>query len=221
MNDRIRVAIADDQALVRAGFRAILSIYPDLEVVGEAVDGVEAVELARRERPDLVLMDVHMPRLDGISATTTIVKEHLAKVLVLTTFDLDHYVLDALRAGASGFLLKDAPAESLAPAVRTVHAGQSLLSPAVVARLVDRHAPPRTEDPRGAAALARLTAREAEALRSLAQGLSNAEIAARMRVGEATVKTYVSSMLTKLGLRDRLQAVVFAVETGIAPGPGS
>lgn len=216
MNERIRVAIADDQALVRAGFRAILTVFPDFEVVGEAVDGVAAVELARRERPDVVLMDVHMPRLDGIQATASIVRERLAKVLVLTTFDLDEYVLDALRAGASGFLLKDAPAESLAPAIRTVHAGQALLDPAVVGRLVERHAPPPREDPRRRAALDRLTARESEALLALAEGLSNVEIARRMRVGEATVKTYVSSMLMKLGLRDRLQAVVFAYESGIA-----
>ncbi len=221
MTERIRIVIADDQALVRAGFRAILSIDPDLVMVGEASDGVEAVELARRERPDLVLMDVHMPRLDGIGATTTIVREGLAKVLVLTTFDLDHYVLDALRAGASGFLLKDAPAESLAPAIRTVHAGQSLLSPTVVARLVERHAPPQIEDPRRRAALDRLTAREAEVLHGLAQGLSNAEIAAALSVGDATIKTYVSAILTKLALRDRLQAVVFAYETGIAKPPTS
>jgi DNA-binding NarL/FixJ family response regulator len=219
MTELIRIVLADDQALVRAGFAAILSISPDLQVVGEAEDGVEAVELARRERPDLVLMDVHMPRLNGIDATSLIVKEQLAKVLVLTTFDLDHYVLDALRAGASGFLLKDAPAESLAPAVRTVHAGQALLSPAVVARLVERHAPPPPEDPRRRGVLERLTSREAETLQSLAEGLSNAEIAERMQVGEATVKTYVSAMLVKLGLRDRLQAVVFAFETGIARGP--
>lgn len=220
MTERIRVAIADDQALVRAGFRAILTVFPDLEVVGDAEDGIGAVALTRRERPDVVLMDIHMPRLDGIAATTTIVRERLAKVLVLTTFDLDRYVLDALRAGASGFLLKDAPAESLAPAIRTVHAGQTLLSPAVIGRLVERHAPPPAEDPRRRAALDRLTNREAEALRALAEGLSNAEIAERMQLGEATVKTYVSSMLMKLALRDRLQAVVFAYETGIAPTAG-
>lgn len=215
----IRIGLADDQALVRAGFRAILGVYPDIEVVGEAEDGAAAVDLARRERPDLMLMDIHMPRLDGIQATGRIVGERLAKVLVLTTFDLDRYVLDALRAGASGFLLKDAPAESLAPAIRTVQAGQSLLSPAVVGRLVERHAPPPIEDPRRRWALDQLTNREAEVLRALAQGLSNAEIAARMQVGDATVKTYVSGVLTKLALRDRLQAVVFAYETGIASPP--
>ncbi len=220
MSERIRVGIADDQALVRAGFTAILGVYPDLEVVGEAEDGVGAVDLARRLRPDIVLMDVHMPRLDGIQATERIVADGLAKVLVLTTFDLDRYVLDALRAGASGFLLKDAPAESLAPAIRTVHAGQSLLSPAVVTRLVERHAPPRSEDPRKARALEQLTNREVDTLLALAEGLSNAEIAERMHVGDATVKTYVSGVLTKLALRDRLQAVVFAYETGIAVPPG-
>ncbi len=219
MSSPIRVLIADDQALVRAGFAAILSMVDDLEVIGEATDGVEAVAIARRERPDVVLMDVHMPRLDGIAATGAIVGERLAKVLVLTTFDLDKYVLDALRAGASGFLLKDAPAESLAPAVRTVHAGQSLLAPSVVARLVERHAPPPQQDPRRQIALDRLTNREIDALLALAEGLSNAEIAARMQVGDATVKTYVSAVLTKLGLRDRLQAVVFAYETGIAVPP--
>ena len=221
MSERIRVAIVDDQALVRAGFTAILTVFPDLEVVGDAEDGIGAIELTRRERPDVVLMDVQMPRLDGIQATATIVREGLAKVLVLTTFDLDRYVLDALRAGASGFLLKGAPAESLAPAIRTVHAGQTLLSPEVVARLVERHAPPQAEDPRRRAALDRLTNREAEALLALAEGLSNAEIAQRMQVGDATVKTYISGMLTKLGLRDRLQAVVFAYESGIARMPGS
>lgn len=215
----IRVALADDQALVRAGFRAILGVYPDIEVVGEAEDGVAAVELARERRPDLVLMDIHMPRLDGIGATERIVADGLARVLVLTTFDLDRYVLDALRVGASGFLLKDAPAESLAPAIRTVQAGQTLLSPGVVAALVERHAPPPVEDPRRAYALERLTNRELEVLHALAEGLSNAEIAARMGVGDATVKTYVSSVLTKLALRDRLQAVVFAYETGIATPP--
>ncbi|WP_375401392.1 response regulator [uncultured Amnibacterium sp.] len=219
MTAPIRVAIADDQALVRAGFGAILSMSADIEVVGEATDGVEAMELVRRVRPDIVLMDVHMPRLDGIQATAAIVAAQLARVLVLTTFDLDEYVLDALRAGASGFLLKDTPAESLAPAIRTVHAGQSLLSPTVVARLVERHAPATGEDPRRRAALDRLTAREADALLALAEGLSNAEIAERMHVGEATVKTYVSAVLTKLALRDRLQAVVFAFETGIATPP--
>jgi DNA-binding NarL/FixJ family response regulator len=215
----IRVVLADDQALVRAGFSAILGVAADIEVVGEAADGVEAVECARRARPDVVLMDIHMPRLDGIQATERIVREGLGQVLVLTTFDLDRYVLDALRAGASGFLLKDAPAESLAPAIRTVRSGQTLLSPGVVGALVERHAPPLAEDPRRTWALAQLTNREAEVLRALAEGLSNAEIAARMRVGDATVKTYVSGVLTKLALRDRLQAVVFAFETGIAAPP--
>ena len=219
MSNRIRVLIADDQALVRAGFRSILSMYDDIDVVGEAADGVDAVEATQRLRPDIVLMDIHMPRLDGIGATRSIVAAGVAKVLVLTTFDVDEYVLEALRSGASGFLLKDAPAESLAPAVRTVHAGQSLLAPAVVARLVERHARPATEDPRRRAALDRLTTREIDTLLALAEGLSNAEIAERLGVGDATVKTYVSAVLTKLALRDRLQAVVFAYETGIATPP--
>lgn len=218
IGERIRVVLADDQALVRAGFRAILGAAPDLEVVGEAEDGEAAVELAHRLHPDVVLMDIHMPGLDGIRATERIVAGSLGRVLVLTTFDLDRYVLEALRVGASGFLLKDAPAESLAPAVRTVHAGQTLLSPAVVAGLVARYAPPPTEDPRRAIAAERLTARELEVLLALAEGLSNAEIAARLRVGDATVKTYVSAVLMKLGLRDRLQAVVFAYEVGLV-GP--
>lgn len=212
----IRVLIVDDQALVRAGLAAMLSLAADLEVVGEAQDGVEAIALARGLRPDIVLMDVDMPRLDGIAATATIVREQIAKVLVLSTFDADRFVFDALRPGASGFILKDSPAEGLAPAIRTVMADQALLAPAVLQRLVLAHTPSRPEDPRRRAALARLTTREAQALDALAEGLSNAEIADLMGVAEATIKTYVSSVLLKLGLRDRLQAVIFAYECGIA-----
>jgi DNA-binding NarL/FixJ family response regulator len=216
----IRVVIADDHALVRAGFAAILTVSDDIDVVGEAVDGLSVLSLVRELRPDVVLMDVHMPHLDGIAATAEIVRHGLARVLILTTFDVDQYVFDALRVGASGFILKDGEAESLAPAIRGVHSGQSVLAPAVVRRLLERHATtPDPSDPRKEAALARLTTREADTLAALAAGLSNAEIAQRLDVGEATVKTYVSSVLLKLGLRDRLQAVVFAYECGLAtPG---
>ena len=214
MTTRIRVAIADDQALVRAGFRAILTVYPDIEVVGEAEDGVEAVDLVRRERPDIVLMDVHMPRLDGIQATARIVAEGLAKVLVLTTFDVDKYVLDALRAGASGFLLKDAPPEDLVAAVHVVARGDALLAPSITRRMIGRFV---ETSPRRAAppALSALTAREREVLVEVARGLSNAEIAQALFIAEQTTKTHVSRILGKLGLRDRAQAVMVAYETGL------
>jgi DNA-binding NarL/FixJ family response regulator len=211
---RIRVLVADDQAMMRAGFRMILEAQPDIEVVGEASDGVQAVEAAARLRPDVVLMDIRMPRLDGVEATRRLAGH---KVLILTTFGLDEYIVDTLRAGASGFLLKDAPPEELVKAVRVVAAGDALLSPAVTRRLLDRVVPrldrPERESP---AALSELTDREREVLRLLAQGLSNREIADRLVVGEATVKTHVSHVLMKLGLRDRVQAVVLAYEVGLA-----
>ncbi|WP_203416164.1 response regulator [Jiangella ureilytica] len=220
----IRVLIADDQALVRGGFAMILDVQPDIAVVGEADDGVQAVAAARELRPDVVLMDVRMPTMDGIEATTAICRETDARVLVLTTFDLDEYVYDALRAGASGFLLKDMRRDELVEAVRVVASGEALLAPSVTRRLiadvVGRGGPPPGGG-QGAAdgRLDVLTARETQTLRQVARGLSNAEIAAELFVTEHTVKTHVSSMLSKLGLRDRVQAVVLAYETGlVTPG---
>ncbi|GLZ05546.1 DNA-binding response regulator [Actinomadura sp. NBRC 104412] len=225
----IRVLIADDQALVRDGFGMILSAQPDLEVVGEAADGAEAIRLARELRPDVVLMDVRMPNVDGIEATTAICRDTSARVLVLTTFDLDEYVYDALRAGASGFLLKDMRRDELVDAVRVVAAGEALLAPTVTRRLIaevvnrgDRRAPSssgRPAAPRPDGRLDALTARETDTLRQVARGLSNAEIARELYVTEHTVKTHVSSLLSKLGLRDRVQAVVLAYESGLVqPG---
>ncbi|MPZ25097.1 MAG: response regulator [Micromonosporaceae bacterium] len=219
----LRVLIADDQALVRGGFAMILSAQPDLTVVGEAADGAEAIRAARALDPDVVLMDIRMPEVDGIEATTAICRETRAKVLVLTTFDLDEYVYDALRAGASGFLLKDMRREELVDAVRVVAAGEALLAPTVTRRLI-ADVVGRGRSPGGAGAdagLTRLTARETDTLRQVARGLSNAEIAAELYVTEHTVKTHVSSVLTKLGLRDRVQAVVLAYETGLAVPGGS
>ncbi len=220
------IVIADDQGMVRAGLRSLLDSEHDLDVVGEASNGEEALEVVRRLRPDVTLMDVRMPVLDGIAATRTLVDEGtLTKVLVLTTFDLDEYVFEALRAGASGFLLKDAPAEDLAAAVRVVAAGDSLLAPGVTRRVVDafvRRPTPasRPDDPR----LSRLTRREVEVLGLLARGMSNLDIATTLFVSEATTKTHVSNVLAKLGLRDRVQAVIFAYEQGVVrvgePGPG-
>ena len=215
------LVIVDDQGMVRAGFRSLLDGEPGLEVVGEASDGEQAVSVVRRLQPDVTLMDIRMPVLDGLAATRRIVEEGIpTKVLVLTTFDLDEYVFEALRAGASGFLLKDAPAEELAAAVRTVAAGDSLLAPSVTRRVIDafvRRAAPVTHgpDPR----LAQLTPRELEVLGLLARGLSNLDIAERLFVSEGTTKTHVSNVLAKLGLRDRVQAVVAAYETGhVRPG---
>jgi DNA-binding NarL/FixJ family response regulator len=213
----LRLLIADDQPLMRAGFRAVLEATGDMEVVGEAGDGEAAVELARRVHPDVVLMDIRMPRLDGIEATRRLTGH---RVLILTTFGLDDYIIDALRAGASGFILKDVPTEELVHAVRVIAAGEALLSPAVTRRLLDRVGRRLPASATTApAAFAELTEREREVFELLARGLSNAEIAELLVVGDATVKTHVSNVLTKLGLRDRVQAVVLAYESGlIAPG---
>jgi DNA-binding NarL/FixJ family response regulator len=221
----IRVLLVDDQPLLRTGFRLILEGEADIAVVGEAGDGAQAVELTRTLLPEVVLMDIRMPGVDGIEATRRIVREEAAKhdprVLILTTFDLDEYVVEAVRAGASGFLLKDAPPEDLVTAIRIVAGGDAIVAPSVTRRLLDRFAtrlPSVREEapPRG---LAMLTERELEVLRHVARGLSNAEIAAQLVVSETTIKTHVGNLLAKLGLRDRVQAVVFAYETGlIQPG---
>jgi DNA-binding NarL/FixJ family response regulator len=217
----IRVAIVDDQALMRDGFTMILEAQPDIEVVGDAENGRLGVELCRRTRPDIVLMDIRMPVLDGIEATRLIASDGGTdtKVLVLTTFDLDEYVYAALRAGASGYLLKDTPARELVAAVRVIAQGDALLSPSVTRRLIEEFVQ-RPEPTQVTAALPdELTDREREALELLARGLSNREIAATMYIGEATAKTHVSRLLTKLGVRDRVQAVVLAYETGLVkPG---
>jgi DNA-binding NarL/FixJ family response regulator len=218
----ISVLLADDQALVRGGFRMILEAQPDVEIVGEADDGRAAIERARELRPDVVLMDVRMPVLDGIAATRTIVAEALAqRVLVLTTFDEDEVVYEAMKAGASGFLLKTAPPARLVEAVRTVAAGEALLAPTVTRRLVERFVsgPPPGQSP--PPELAELTDREREVLTLIARGRSNSEIAGDLFVSEATVKTHVNRVLAKLDLRDRVQAVVLAYECGLVrPGEG-
>ncbi|MFG2330072.1 response regulator [Streptomyces sp. NPDC048604] len=210
----IRVLIVDDQVMVREGFSVLLGAMPDIEVVGEAVDGREAVTQAAALRPDVVLMDIRMPELNGIDATREIVAaDPEAKVLVLTTFDLDEYVYQALRAGASGFLLKDASARQLAEGVRVVAAGEALLAPTVTKRLITEFArAAETPRPPALAQIGELTERETEVLVLIAQGLSNAEIADHLVVAESTIKTHVSRILVKLGLRDRTQAAVFAYE---------
>jgi DNA-binding NarL/FixJ family response regulator len=215
----IRVLIADDQSLVRAGFRMILEAQPDIEVVAEAGDGADAVASARRLAPDVVLMDIRMPRMDGLEATRLLAGGP-ARVLMLTTFDLDDYVYEALRAGASGFLLKDVPREELVHAVRLVAAGEALLAPSLTRRLIEEflrlRARPAASRPE---ALGALTQRERETLELLARGLSNAEIAQALVVSEHTVKTHVGNVLLKLGLRDRVQAVILAYEVGLVqPG---
>ncbi|MFI2202845.1 response regulator [Streptomyces sp. NPDC020192] len=219
----IRVLIADDQEMVRQGFTVLLNTQPDIEVVGQAVDGLDAIARTAELAPDVVLMDIRMPEMGGLEATRRISVEHPAvKVLVLTTFDLDEYVYEALRAGASGFLLKDASADKLAEAVRVVAAGDALLAPGVTRRLIAQFA--RLDGSRQAPLKQRvgdLTERETEVLALIAQGLSNAEIAERLVVAEQTVKTHVGRILVKLGLRDRTQAAVFAFESGLVrPGGG-
>jgi DNA-binding NarL/FixJ family response regulator len=217
----VRVLLADDQPLLRTGFRMVLGAEDDLDIVGEAGDGMEAVDLSRRLLPDVVLMDIRMPRMDGVAATRAIVEARLpVRVLILTTFDLDEYVVGALRAGASGFLAKDVPAEDLVTAIRTVAAGEAVVAPRILKRLLDRFAgalpDPNAAPPR---ALSGLTEREREVLVQVARGLSNAEIARALSVSETTIKTHVGHVLTKLGLRDRVQAVVLAYETGLVrPG---
>jgi DNA-binding NarL/FixJ family response regulator len=216
----IRVALVDDQELVRAGFRMMLDAQPDMSVTGEAADGLDAVALAARGAADVMVMDVRMPRLDGVAAVRRICAAgERPKVLMLTTFDLDEYAFAALKAGASGFLLKDVPPQELLFAIRAVHCGDSVVAPSTTRRLIDRFAPllpAGTERAAPAAAgLAELTDREREVLVQVAAGLSNAEIATRLFVSEATVKTHVGRILAKLGLRDRVQAVVLAYETGL------
>jgi DNA-binding NarL/FixJ family response regulator len=213
----VRILLVDDQPLLRTGFRMVLSAEDDLHIVGEAGDGVEAVDLARRLLPDVVLMDIRMPRMDGVAATREIVSARLpVRVLILTTFDLDEYLIGALRAGASGFLAKDVPAEDLVRAIRTVAAGDAVVAPRLLRRLLDRFAgalpDPYETTPK---ALDVLTDREREVLVHVARGLSNAEIAKALSVSETTIKTHVGNVLTKLGLRDRVQAVVLAYETGL------
>ena len=219
----IKILIADDQALVRTGFRMILEGQSDFRVVGEAKDGVDAVEAARRCRPDVVLMDIRMPRMDGLAATRSILEAGvtgLPRVLMLTTFDLDEYVYDALEAGASGFLLKDAPPEELVAGIRVIAAGESLLAPSVTRRLIETFRRQRPHSPQPPPQLADLTERELEVLGLMARGLSNAEIADQLVVSGTTVKSHVARVLSKLNLRDRVQAVVLAYETGIVT-PGS
>jgi DNA-binding NarL/FixJ family response regulator len=215
----IRVLIADDQSLVRAGFRLVLENHGDLEVVGEASNGHEAVHSTGRLDPDVVLMDIRMPELDGIAATREITSRHATRVLVLTTYDLDEYVYDALQAGASGFLLKDTPPTQLVDGIRAVAGGEALLAPTVTRRLIEefsrigrssRNRPPELDE---------LTPRELEVLRLLARGMSNAEIAEALVLGDTTIKTHVTHVLAKLGVRDRVQAVVLAYESGlVTPG---
>ena len=219
MGNVIRVVLVDDQELMRVGFRMVLGAQEDMEIVGEAGNGQEALDLAAELRPDVVLMDVRMPVLDGVEATKLITEQGLAKVLVMTTFDLDEYALSALRNGASGFLLKDTPSVQLVAALRSVASGDAVVSPSVTRRLLDRFLGPGGGELRDAAVLDVLTDREREVLLLMAQGLSNTEIARKLFLSEATVKTHVGRVLSKLDLRDRVQAVVLAYETGLVrPG---
>jgi DNA-binding NarL/FixJ family response regulator len=219
----VRTVIVDDQALVRTGFRMILEAEGDIDVLGEASDGLEALSIVEKAAPDVVLMDIRMPNMDGVEATRRLAGpgvENPTKVIILTTFDLDEYVVDALRAGASGFLLKDVPPEKLVEAIRTVAEGEALLAPSITRRLLDKFAA-RLPDPNAAGVpeLETLTEREVEVLKLMARGLSNAEIADQLYVAETTVKTHVGRVLTKLNLRDRVQAVVLAYECGLVlPG---
>ena len=216
----VRVVLVDDQALIRTGFKMILETEDDIEVVGEASDGEQAISMTRSVRPDVVLMDVQMPTMDGLEATGRIVRDASipSRIVILTTFERDDYIFEALRAGASGFLLKNAPSEELVHAVRVVAAGDALLAPSVTRKVIEgfiRRPAQRSNE----VELRRLTERETEILQLLATGKSNSELAAHLFVGEGTIKTHVSSVLTKLGLRDRMQAVIFAYESGlIEPG---
>ncbi|KAB1139029.1 response regulator transcription factor [Streptomyces luteolifulvus] len=213
----IRVVVADDQALVRRGFTMILRIHDDIEVVAEAGTGLEAIEAARRHRPDVILMDIRMPGMDGLEATSRILAEAdwAARVLILTTFDPDEYVYEALRSGASAFILKDIPPEQLATAVRTVAEGGALLAPSITRRLIDQFAERRIVSTAAAGRVGRLTEREREIVIAVTRGASNSEIAEELFIGSATVKSHVSSILAKLGLRDRIQIVIFAYESGL------
>jgi DNA-binding NarL/FixJ family response regulator len=221
----IRVLLVDDQALIRAGFRMILDAEDDMDVVGECADGTQAVDSVRRLKPDVVLMDIRMPEMDGIEATRLIAGgdgDASPRVLMLTTFDLDEYVYDALRAGASGFLLKDVPAEQLVEGIRVIAQGDALLAPSVTKRLIHEFARGGASQRSAPASLEELTPRELEVFKLIARGMSNAEIAAELVVSETTVKTHVARVLMKLGVRDRVQAVVLAYESGVvAPGATS
>lgn len=215
MSAPLRVLLVDDHAMVRSGFAMVLSVEPDIEVVGEAADGRQALELARGARPDVVLMDVQMPHMDGIEATRQVVEQDLGHVVILTTFDRDDYLFDALEAGASGFLLKNAGPEQLLDAVRAAGHGHALLAPEVTRRVIGRMKGGRTRTRPEPAELRHLTRREREVLVLLGRGLSNAEMATELVLGEATVKTHVSNVLAKLHLRDRVQAVIYAYEAGL------
>ncbi|MGK5630681.1 response regulator [Streptomyces sp. URMC 123] len=221
----IRVMLVDDQMLLRTGFRMVLQAQPDMEVVAEAGDGLEALEVLRATRVDVVLMDVRMPRLDGVEATRRICErgEGAPRVLILTTFDLDEYAFSALKVGASGFMLKDVPPSELLAAIRAVHSGDAVVAPSTTRRLLDRFSPmlPSAGGEPKHTELDRLTEREREVMLLVAQGLSNSEIAGRLVLSEATVKTHVGRILTKLGLRDRVQAVVLAYETGLVRAGGN
>jgi len=215
MSGLITTFIADDQAMVRQGFGALLAAQPDIRVLGDAANGRDAVRAVRELAPDVVLMDVRMPQMNGLDAAREILAQTASKVLMLTTFDIDDYVYTALRAGAGGFLLKDAPADELLRAVRVIAAGEALLAPSVTRRMIAEFVSRSTTPRRSADELSRLTPRETEVLRLLARGMSNAEIAAQLFVSEETVKTHVGKVFSKLGLRDRAQAVVIAYETGL------